>query len=670
MSFTNNKKSFFGEEETSDENEKSQYDSSTEEINPPQQSPLPIALRSLTRIDDVQLPKGQSALQQSPIFSLSLSLLEERCKAQALTTLNSGRATGNKLPENHPTVQRLAQVLFSDMAGELHKSGVLPGADELASQKYASRREGYLRTLDTILSQRASQRVRNSPPNQSSLISSTSSSSIATSHQPANLNLAVVSKNPFSSAALTSNPFQYKSIYNREWEQISLLGKGGFGAVYKVRHRVDDLECAIKKVIITPDQLRQVDTDALLSEVKALAEHKHPNIVNYYGCWIEMGNVVDSSEIRLMKGDMSGYLSMTVSEVERSEDGLGMQEDPTFGMTDLRLDMEKELDKDNRRKRQGETTNGHSFSNDSGGCVIFEISKSGTTTTASRKSSNKHEEEYEEVIDNGNIITPQDDRARILYIRFTAYPLTLEEYISTDAPKPGHEFPIRHCFHTLPTIRILGALLNGVQYLHAKRLIHRDLKPANIFLSAKKSLEAFVPAHNLIDVSKSACPTCAGSPNQNKAYVTPCIGDLGLAVKLAETTATSAAGHSIRAIDLNPSSQLSRLGSRQAGTKLYIPPGKSSIVCPKLDVYALGIIAFELITPFTTRSERQVVLNNIKSGVFPAGFERHEMAEGIKGMIAEKAYDRWDCERVRGWIERFERRYGGPAHTGLHFLLE
>ncbi|TGO22682.1 hypothetical protein BPAE_0158g00010 [Botrytis paeoniae] len=647
-STTGNKRTFSSDEETTDE--KSQYDSSTEDIHLPPQSPS----TALTRFGDVQLPIGQSNNQQSTLFYLSL--IEARCKAQALTTLNSGRGSDDQLPENHPDIQRLAQVLFSDMAGELRRSGVLPRADELAGRQFATLREGYLSTFDSILSQSALQRVQTSTFSQNSILPLTSNSSIGMSYfdQPQNLNHAMIPKNPFSSAALTANPFQYRSIYNREWEQISLLGKGGFGAVYKVKHRVDDLECAIKKVIITPDQLRKVDTAALLSEVKALAEHKHPNIVNYYGCWIEMGNVIVPSTRRLMDAeDESSYLSMSMSEVEQSEDELGMQQDPTFGMNDLRLDMEKELEKDNRRR--GKTSSGQVLTDSGDGGVVFDVSNA-TATRSSGKSSEESEDEEEEYEsnNNGNTITPQDNRARILYIRFTVYPLTLEEYISTDTPQPGHEFPIRHCFHTLPTIRILGAILNGVQYLHAKRLIHRDLKPANIFLSAKKDLEAFVPSHDLIDVSRSACPTCTGSADQNKAYITPCIGDLGLAVKLAETTATPAAGPSTRAIELNPSTQLSRLGSKQAGTKLYMPPGKSAIVCPKLDVYALGIIAFELITPFTTRTERHIVLNNIKSGKYPAGFENHEMAEGIKGMLAEKRSDRWDCEMVRRWIEGFE----------------
>ncbi|KAF7903777.1 uncharacterized protein EAF01_006826 [Botrytis porri] len=599
-STTGKKRTFSSDEETTDE--KSHYDSSTEDIHLPFQSPS----TAMMRFGDVGLPIGQSNNQQATLFYLSL--IEARCKAQALTSANSVRGPDDQLPENHPEIQRSTQRLFSHMAGELRRLGVLPRADELAGRQFAALREGYLSTFDSILSQIASQRVQTSTFSQNSILPLASNSSMEMSYfdQPQNFNLAMIPKNPFSSAALTTNPFQYRSIYNREWEQISLLGKGGFGAVYKVKHRVDDLECAIKKVIITPDQLRKVDTAALLSEVKALAEHKHPNIVNYYGCWIEMGNAIVPSTRRLMNAeDESSYLSMSMSEVEQSEDELGMQQDPTFGMNDLRLDMEKELNKDNRRR--GKTSSDQVLTNSGDGGIVFDVSNATATRSGAKspEESEDEEEEYESN-NNGNAITPHDNRARILYIRFTVYPLTLEEYISTDTPQPGHEFPIRHCFHTLPTIRILGAILNGVQYLHAKRLVHRDLKPANIFLSAKKDLEAFVPSHDLIDVSRSACPTCTGSADENKAYITPCIGDLGLAVKLAETTATPATGPSTRAIELNPSTQLSRLGSKQAGTKLYMPPGKSTIVCPKLDVYALGIIAFELIIPFTTRTERHI----------------------------------------------------------------
>jgi translation initiation factor 2-alpha kinase 3 len=197
----------------------------------------------------------------------------------------------------------------------------------------------------------------------------------------------------------------------------------------------------------------------------------------------------------------------------------------------LRVDMEKELGKDSRRQRRSTLTD-ESFSKAG---ISFGISTSASATTSNNQFSDDDGIDEEE----DNAIIPTDNRARILYIRFTVYPLTLEEYISTDPPKPDHEFPIRHCFHTIPSIRILSAILNGVQYLHAKRMIHRDLKPANIFLSAKRTLEAFCPSHDLIDVSQQACPTCSGSAENNQAYITPCIGDLGLAVELKDSNTPS-----------------------------------------------------------------------------------------------------------------------------------
>ncbi|KTF72389.1 hypothetical protein cypCar_00048805 [Cyprinus carpio] len=50
---------------------------------------------------------------------------------------------------------------------------------------------------------------------------------------------------------------------------ITELGDGGYGCVYKVKHKIDGKIYALKKVILT----RKAD-----SEVKALAQLEHPNI--------------------------------------------------------------------------------------------------------------------------------------------------------------------------------------------------------------------------------------------------------------------------------------------------------------------------------------------------------------------------------------------------------
>ncbi|KAM3086271.1 hypothetical protein ACMFMG_000408 [Clarireedia jacksonii] len=637
------------EQSLSMDSEKSEddYSSSTEDVSVAvrHNADAYVASAGLTKLvarngaGNIQLSKAQT----NPLFYLSL--IEARCMMQALRTLNTGRDANDQLSESHPDVQKLARGLFKEMATELEKSGILPRAGELAAQQFSSLREGYLSTFDNILENTAARRARGSYPTSSFSIKSSQSS--FSQHNLERLQTSTIMAprklNPFSSDALTTNPFQYKSIYNREWQQIGLLGKGGFGAVYRVRNKVDEQEYAIKKVIITPEQLRTLDTEALLSEVKALAQHRHPNVVNYYGCWIELGQELIPSERRLLDAEESITVSMTASEVEESEDDFVLGEDMSMSIGGLRLDMEKELDKDGKRQRRSTITD-PSFSQ---AAISFGVSKSASATTSiNQLSDDEDDEEIDEEEDNST--TPIDNRARIIYIKLTVYPLTLEEYISTDPPKPDHKFPIRHCFHTIPSIRILSAILNGVQYLHAKRLIHRDLKPANIFLSAKKSLEAFCPTHDLINVSRQACPTCSGAEEDNQAYITPCIGDLGLAVELKDSNAPSS---SSSLSEFKPAG-FSRLGSKQAGTTLYCPPTRS-VVCPKLDVYALGIIAFELITPFTTKSERHFVLGGIREGRFPKDFEKHEMAEGIKMMTCPDREMRWGCEEVRKWMESF-----------------
>jgi translation initiation factor 2-alpha kinase 3 len=98
---------------------------------------------------------------------------------------------------------------------------------------------------------------------------------------------------------------------------------------------------------------------------------------------------------------------------------------------------------------------------------------------------------------------------------------------------------------------------------------------------------------------------------------------------------------------------------RQAGTKFYCPPilNNDNTICPKLDVYSLGVIAFELCTKFGTKTERAVVLEKLNCGTFPREFDEHELAEGIKGMLCGRREDRWTCAQVRKWLRNINEKF-------------
>lgn len=66
--------------------------------------------------------------------------------------------------------------------------------------------------------------------------------------------------------------------FANDFKEIEPIGAGGFGQVFKAKHRIDGKTYVIKRV--------KYDSEKVEREVKALAALTHPNIVHYYGCWV------------------------------------------------------------------------------------------------------------------------------------------------------------------------------------------------------------------------------------------------------------------------------------------------------------------------------------------------------------------------------------------------
>ncbi|OUM62666.1 hypothetical protein PIROE2DRAFT_54356 [Piromyces sp. E2] len=86
------------------------------------------------------------------------------------------------------------------------------------------------------------------------------------------------------------------SRYQNEFEEITKLGKGGFGSVYQVRNKLDGQYYAIKKIKLQCDPQNTMECDIrIIQEVKTFARiSNHPNIVRYHGAWIEALEITDS----------------------------------------------------------------------------------------------------------------------------------------------------------------------------------------------------------------------------------------------------------------------------------------------------------------------------------------------------------------------------------------
>ena len=73
------------------------------------------------------------------------------------------------------------------------------------------------------------------------------------------------------------------NLRKHDFEYLSELGSGGFGAVVKVKHNISQQTFAVKKL----KSSRQENPENILREIRAIAQINDPNIINYNHSFIE-----------------------------------------------------------------------------------------------------------------------------------------------------------------------------------------------------------------------------------------------------------------------------------------------------------------------------------------------------------------------------------------------
>ncbi|XP_058650853.1 interferon-induced, double-stranded RNA-activated protein kinase [Onychostoma macrolepis] len=150
-------------------------------------------------------------------------------------------------------------------------------------------------------------------------------------------------------------------------------------------------------------------------------------------------------------------------------------------------------------------------------------------------------------------------------------------------------------------------VLNAVEYIHKEGLIHRDLKPLNIMFSSERKIK---------------------------------VGDFGL-VTAAENE--------------NDEQLLER--TKRTGTRIYMSPEQATQTSydRKVDIYALGLIYFELIWNLFTSHEKKKIWEDIRSRDFPPQFSKKFNFEHklIDRMLSPSPEERPDASELIRELDRY-----------------
>ena len=168
-----------------------------------------------------------------------------------------------------------------------------------------------------------------------------------------------------------------------------------------------------------------------------------------------------------------------------------------------------------------------------------------------------------------------------------------------------------------PFIRITHFTASNPSFFHTLTVCSGDLKPGNIFL-----VPATDPRHPDGSIDLWLCDACRARGSANPISLRVRIGDFGLVTALARD-------------DENENPHAGSSSSGPVGTELYRPPGTAVVVnaSPALDLFAAGIMTFELLLPFGTRMERHETLHKLKLGHFPGGFEERIGDERMRSCV-------------------------------------
>ncbi|XP_019857948.1 PREDICTED: uncharacterized protein LOC109586221 isoform X1 [Amphimedon queenslandica] len=235
-----------------------------------------------------------------------------------------------------------------------------------------------------------------------------------------------------------------QSRVEKDFEKLGMLGKGGFGVVYHVLHKVDKGKYAIKMIPTTSGKVKR--------EVHALSVLYHPGIVRYYNSFIDCAPVGwdDDDAMDEPSTSFGPSNSLSVQSV-RTLSPIGANHNSS-GTESFSIEFRDDSLQKNRSQEKGIPT--HTKSTDE---TLTDDATDDTTSYSSLAGYQKY-----------------------LFIQMElCQRKTLRDWLSINV----------HNRYRIKVFNFFVQILDAVIYMHDKDYIHRDLKPSNILFAMDDSIK-------------------------------------------------------------------------------------------------------------------------------------------------------------------------------------
>jgi eukaryotic translation initiation factor 2-alpha kinase 3 len=563
---------------------------------------------------------------------LLASLLEDYSRVRAAEIMNANTPGVSYFTRISPEIETLARQLYTQNSRMLSTHNVLP--EQFTRPEVQRNRSEYLSFLDSATLEGIQGADMPDAEHLSNLLTADMNGLALT---PV-MSIPASAPSPYQDMMLSPRPAPHLGRYHSDFQQVRMLGQGGYGRVFHVVNAIDQRHYAIKRIpLSTKVYARWVEggdqSIRTFQEIRTLAKLEHPNVVRYYGAWVETPPAISQQDTRSApRGRPNARrLLLTDRPILAETPNRTTPQKPSFEQSNGIVFGEdgEDSEQDQNDAKKLERSIQH---------LVEEMpSKDPTTSAYSMRES--------EIFTDGRSrsagpVGTLNENTPVLCVQMGLHPMTLSTYLTPLPPNSNQRLttpPTRHCFHLIPSLRLLLGIICGLQYLHTLGIVHRDIKPGNILLSEDLSQYAV----GYYDVG-----SCRNCPERSPHFLNPRIADFGLVAEIERSTQLE-----LQSV------------YKAAGTELYRPPVSSAeTVNEKLDVFALGILFFEMLWRFGTKTERAMVLSGLQRGEVPASFSARidvdcghgigqKVAQCIKGMVHRSPGLRWSLETIKSWAE-------------------